>query len=110
MVPFSFPQPLLKSRVMKRYLTGALDDVINGLLDNWVQRHAGAGAKRAVLPTSHLVGRRCCAAPIKNFPRCCHGKTAMNQIPFWDPTLNSEPLNPKPPHAFVPIRVLKTSF
>jgi hypothetical protein len=41
MVPFSFPQPLLKSRVMQKYLTGALDDGINGLLDNWVQRHAG---------------------------------------------------------------------
>ena len=26
---------------MKEYLTGALDDGINGLLDNWVQRHAG---------------------------------------------------------------------
>ena len=41
MVPFSFPQPLLKSRVMKEYLTDALNDGINGCWDNWVQRHAG---------------------------------------------------------------------
>jgi hypothetical protein len=26
---------------MKEYLTGALNDGINGFLDNWVQRHAG---------------------------------------------------------------------
>jgi hypothetical protein len=26
---------------MKEYLTGALDDGINGFWDNWVQRHAG---------------------------------------------------------------------
>jgi hypothetical protein len=36
MVPFSFPQTLLKSRVMKEHLTGALDVGINGFLDNWV--------------------------------------------------------------------------
>jgi hypothetical protein len=36
MVPFSFPQPLLKSRVMQKYLTGAMDDGINGFLDNQV--------------------------------------------------------------------------
>jgi hypothetical protein len=36
MVPFSFPQPLLESRVMKEYLTGALDDRINGFWDHWV--------------------------------------------------------------------------
>ena len=41
MVPFSFPQLLLKSRVMKEHLTGVLDAEINGFLDNWVQRHAG---------------------------------------------------------------------
>jgi hypothetical protein len=41
MVPFSFLQTLLKSRVMQKYLTGAMDDGINGFLDNWVQRHAG---------------------------------------------------------------------
>jgi len=36
MVPFSFSLPLLKSRVMKEHLTDALDDGINGFLDNWV--------------------------------------------------------------------------
>ena len=41
MVPFSFHQGLLKSRVMKEYLTGALDDGINGFWDHWVQRHTG---------------------------------------------------------------------
>jgi len=39
--PFSFPQTLLKSRVMKKYLTGALDDGTNGFWNNWVRRHAG---------------------------------------------------------------------
>jgi hypothetical protein len=44
---------------MKEYLTGALNDGINGFLDNWVQRHAGAG-----LPQ------------LKNSPvcQCCHRK------------------------------------
>jgi hypothetical protein len=41
MVPFSFLQTLLKSRVMQKYLTGAMDDGINGFLDHWVQLHAG---------------------------------------------------------------------
>jgi hypothetical protein len=52
MVPFSFPQTLLKSRVMKEYLTGALDDGINGFWDNWVQRHAGGAwsLESALLP------------------------------------------------------------
>ena len=33
---------------MKEYLAGALDDGVNGFLDNWVQRHAGL--VRANLP------------------------------------------------------------
>jgi hypothetical protein len=41
---------------MKEYLTGALDNGINGFLDNWVQRHAG------------LVGQTCRFAPIKKLP------------------------------------------
>src|SRR5271170_6942577 len=76
MVPFSFPQPLLKSRVMKERsllsspLTGAKQAALpiffispNRVLfflfitaHGGVQRHAG------------LVGRRCRAAPIKNPP------------------------------------------
>jgi hypothetical protein len=45
MVPFSFPPTLLKSRVMKEYSIGVLDDGINGFLDHWVQRDAsGAGS------------------------------------------------------------------
>ena len=45
MVPFSFPKPRLKSRVMKEYSIGVLDDEINGFLDHWVQRDAsGAGS------------------------------------------------------------------
>jgi hypothetical protein len=50
MVPFSFPQPLLKSRVMKEHLTGALDDGINGFLDHWVQRHAGQALLKGFKP------------------------------------------------------------
>jgi len=52
MVPFSFPQTLLKSRVMKEHLTDVLNGGINGFLDKWVpgadhrlvsiiDRHAG---------------------------------------------------------------------
>ena len=52
MVPFSFPPPLLKSRVMKEHLTDVLNGGINGFLDKWVpgadhrlvsiiDRHAG---------------------------------------------------------------------
>jgi hypothetical protein len=40
MVPFSFQQTLLKSRVMQKYLTGVLDDGINGFEDKGVQHHA----------------------------------------------------------------------
>src|ERR1700678_1716655 len=64
MVPFSFPQPPLKSRVMKKSIytprpatRGSVGNVQGaGLLDNGVQRHAG------------LVGQTCRFAPIKKFP------------------------------------------
>ena len=36
MVPFSFPQTLLKSRVMQEHLTDVLNGGINGFLDKWV--------------------------------------------------------------------------
>src|SRR5271156_5432487 len=53
MVPFSFHQALLKSRVMKRRSLPSSPLI---------------GAKRAGLPTSHLVGQTCRFAPIKKLP------------------------------------------
>jgi hypothetical protein len=41
MVPFSFSQPLLKSRVMKEHLTDALDGGINGSMASIIDCHAG---------------------------------------------------------------------
>src|ERR1700678_1753518 len=103
MVPFSFRQTLLQSRVMKERslpsspLTGAkpsppkpLSAVALAKGDcakeesppdtfppNWVQRHAG------------LVGQTCRFAPIKKSPvyQCCHRKIAMepNLFPETQP-------------------------
>jgi hypothetical protein len=76
MVPFSFPQPLLKSRVMKKYLTGALDDEINGFWDNWVHgvdhrpSRWDPNGRDGVSPSPY---------------QCCHRKIPMNQIPFQKP-------------------------
>jgi hypothetical protein len=57
MVPFSFHESLLKSRVMKEHLADALDDGINGFLDNGsmvsiIVRHAGKTQKRLNEPNS----------------------------------------------------------
>jgi hypothetical protein len=60
MVPFSFPQPRLKSRVMKE----------------------------RSLPSSPLTGAKQAALPqLKNFPvcRCCHRKIPMSQISSQEP-------------------------
>jgi hypothetical protein len=81
MVPFSFPQPLLKSRVMKERslpsspLTGAKRTIlpIFFISPNWVQRHAG------------LVGQTCRFAPIKKLP-------SLPRLP------SKNPLEPKKPN------------
>jgi hypothetical protein len=54
MVPFSFPQTLLKSRVMNERL---------------LPSSPFTGAKRATLPSPYLVGQTCWFAPIKK-PSC----------------------------------------
>jgi hypothetical protein len=62
MVPVSFPQTLLKSRVMQKYLAGALDDGINGFLDKrvhdvdhrpsrWSRMELGIGCLCPFLPS-----------------------------------------------------------
>jgi hypothetical protein len=43
-----------------------------------------AGAKRTALPTSQLVGRRCCAAPIEKLPY-------LPMLPSKNPPEQNEP-------------------
>jgi hypothetical protein len=82
MVPFSFPQPRLKSRVMKEHLTDVLDDGINGFLDNGsmvsiIDRDAG------------LVGKTCRFAPIKELP--CLPRLPSKNSPEPNPFPEAQP-------------------
>jgi len=82
MVPFSFPQPRLKSRVMKEHLTDVLDDGINGFLDNGsmvsiIDRDAG------------LVGKTCRFAPIKELP--CLPRLPSKNSPELNPFPETQP-------------------
>jgi hypothetical protein len=78
MVSFSFPQPLLKSRVMNKYALSFFGGA--GGASVLVSR-LGPSTSLSCQPLI-LVGRRCRAAPIKKPPylRCCHRKIPICQM------------------------------
>src|ERR1700728_682352 len=74
MVPFSFPQPLLKSRVMK---------------ERSLPSSPLIGAKQTTLHASHPVGQTCRFAPIKELP--CLPRLPSKNFPELNPFPEIQP-------------------